>query len=453
MDYDIIVLGSGPGGYVAAIKAAQLGAKVAIVEKNDIGGVCLNIGCIPTKALLSSAKVYRDFLNAEKFGIKANNIDVDWKSVISRKNQIVQRLTKGVKFLLQKNKVDIISGYGKIINKNTIDVEGKKISSKNIIIATGASPIIPPIPGVKEAIEKNIIVTSKEILDLDKLPNSLVIIGGGVIGVEFATIFATFGAKVTIIERENNILLNVDDEIRKEFLKLLHKNITVLTKSEVVKVENNKVTYKTDNANHTTEADKILMSVGMKPNLNFSDTLNLETTKAGIKVNKQMETNIKGIYAIGDVNGQMMLAHVASREGIVAVHNILGKKDEIDYQKIPSGIYGFPEIAMVGMTEESVKKENIPYKVSKFPIAANGKALAEGESDGFIKIITESKYGEILGIHILGNHATELISEGVVTMELEGTVYELAKSVHPHPTISEIINEAAHGAVDKPIHI
>lgn len=455
-NYDIVVIGAGPGGYVAAIKAAQLGAKVAIIEKNYIGGVCLNIGCIPTKAFIKSARVYQDILNSEDFGITLDksSVKVDWKKVLKRKDIIVKKLTMGVNMLLKKNGVEIFNGEANIKDKNTVEVNGESLSTKNIIIATGASPVIPPIPGVKEGFEAGYILTSKEALSLEELPKELVVVGGGVIGIEFATVFASFGTNVTVIEMANNILVNIDDEVRASYLKSLKKQkINIITNAAVSKVLDNQVYYNLDGKELSINADKVLMSVGMRPNTKGLEHLGLEITKSGITTNEKLQTNIPGIYAIGDVNGKMMLAHVASSEAIVAVENIIGKESKIDYNKVPAGIYGTPEIANVGLTEQQAKEKGIEYKVSKFPLAANGKSLAEGETDGFIKIIAEAKYNEIIGVHILAPHATDLISEAVILMELEGTAYELAKGIHPHPTLSEIIMEAAHGIIDKPIHI
>lgn len=454
--YDIVVIGAGPGGYVAAIKAGQLGAKVAIIEKNAIGGVCLNIGCIPTKALIKSARVYQEVLNSEEFGITLDqkSVKVDMEKVVKRKDIVVKKLTTGVAMLLKKNKVDIITGEAKIVDKNNIEVNGETIQTNNIIIATGASPVIPPIPGVKEGIESGLILTSKEALSLNKIPTNLVVVGGGVIGIEFATIYASFGSNVTVIEMADNILVNIDDEVRTAYLKSLKKqNINVITKGAVTKVEKDKVIYTLDGKNHEVPADKVLMSVGMRPNTKGLEHLGFEITRQGITTNEKLETTVKGIYAIGDVNGKYMLAHVASAEGIIAAENIMGKNALMDYNKVPSGIYGTPEIANVGLTEQQAKQQGIDYIVSKFPLVANGKSLAEGEVDGFIKIIANKKYNEIIGVHILAPHATDLISEAVVLMELEGTAYELAKAIHPHPTLSESIMEAAHGIIDKPIHM
>jgi dihydrolipoamide dehydrogenase len=454
-NYDIVIIGAGPGGYVAAIRARHLGASVAIIEKQDIGGVCLNIGCIPTKALIKSAKVFKQFMHSEEYGIEVDKaaVKVNWPAVISRKDGVVKKLTGGVKTLLTKNGVDIYQGFGNVLSPTTIEVNGEKITTKNIILATGATPVIPPIPGVKEAYEKGIILTSKEALSLPELPKQLVIIGGGVIGIEFATIFSQFNVEVTIIEMADSILVNVDEEVRNTYLRLLKKDkVNVITSAAVTKVDNNNVTYNLEGKDVTIKAEKILMSVGMRPNVPTFENVKIETTRQGITVNDRLETSIKGIYAIGDVNGKVMLAHAASAQGIAAVNNIMGKTDIVKFDRIPAGIYGFPEIAMVGITEQAAKSQKLDYAVSKFPLAGNGKALAEGEAEGFVKIIADKKYGEILGVHILAANATELIGEIVTTMELEGTAYELANAVHPHPTISEAIMEAAQGIIGKAIH-
>ena len=457
-NYDLIVLGSGPGGYVAAIKAGQKNLKVAIIEKEAIGGVCLNWGCIPTKSLLKSAKVYNEILNSKDYGIiieDKTQVKPDWKAIIKRKDRIVRRLTGGVKMLLEKNNVDIFIGEGTVLNKNEVKVNDEVLKSKNIILATGASPIFPPIDGIQKAYKDGHLLTSKEILAIESIPSELVIIGGGVIGLEFATIFNTFGSKVTIIEREKEILLNIDDEVRDTMLKILKKaQVNILTESSVVKVTDNKVTYKTIvGETKTISSEKILLSVGMKANVNSFKSLNLKMDKNFVSVNDHLQTSVDNIYAIGDVNGKMMLAHVASHQGLIAIQHILGKSEKINYNQIPSPIYSFPEVAQIGLTEKAAKTQGLDYKVSKFPLQANGKALAGNETEGFIKIIASKKYNEIIGVHILAENASDLISEAVITMKLEGTADEIANSVHPHPSISEIFHEAALGIVDKPIHI
>jgi dihydrolipoamide dehydrogenase len=456
-EFDILIIGGGPGGYVAAIKGAQLGAKVGLIEKEAIGGVCLNWGCIPTKAMLKSAKVYKMMKNSESYGITitdSSTIKANLPMIVKRKDDVVKKLTGGVKTLLKKNGVTVFDGFAEVMSPKSVKVNDQLLSTKHLILATGASPIIPPIPGVKEALESQKIVTSKEILALQEIPKSLVIIGGGVIGIEFATMFSALGSKVTIIERLEGILMNIDEEIRIAYTKILKKeNIDILTSSTVVGINNSQVIYEKDGNQYQVDADKILMSVGMKPNTKGIEKLNLEMNKSGVVVNDYMETSTRGIYAIGDLNGKMMLAHVASAQGIVAVENIMGKPSKIDYRRVPAGIYGSPEIAYVGYTEQELKRDGKKYKSSKFPISANGKALAEGESEGFVKVLIDPKYGEILGMHILAQNATDIIAEAVVTMELEGTVHEVAKAIHPHPTLSEIMMEVAHGAVSKPIHI
>ncbi len=455
--YDIAVIGAGPGGYVAAIKAAQMGAKVAIIEKNELGGVCLNWGCIPTKTLLKNAKVYENILNSEKYGIdieNKNSISINWPNMQKRKEQVVKRLTGGVKILLQKNGVDIYNGYGEIIDKNIIKVNEETLQARNLIIATGSSPRIPNIDGIKEAIENGYVLTSRGILELNEIPKELVVIGAGVISIEFATLYNSLGSKVTILQRSEGILSSIDKDVSKTMAKILKRNgVNIVYGATIEKIDNNKVIANINGETKEFIGDKILISVGRTPNIKGLEKLGLEIDKRGIVTNERLETNVKGVYAIGDVNGKYLLAHVASAEGIVAVENIMGKDSKIEYRKVPSCIYGFPEIGVVGMTEEEAKEKGHQIIVSTFPLSANGKALAEGESEGFVKIVADKEYGEILGVHILAPNATDMIAEAVTTMELEGTVHELAKAIHPHPTLSEIIMEAAHGAIDSPIHM
>lgn len=456
--YDVTILGAGPGGYVAAIKAAQSGLKTAIIEKEAIGGVCLNWGCIPTKALLKSAKVYQQFMHAKDYGIEVTDKDAikpDWSSIIKRKDRIVKRLTGGVKMLLKKNKVDVFEGFGEVLTPNKIKVNEDIIETKNILLSTGASPILPPIDGLKEAHENSFLLTSKAMLDIEEIPSELVIVGGGVIGIEFATIFNSFGSNVTIIERESQILLNVDDDIRSQMLKTLKQNkINILTESSVTKIEKDGVVYQdTDKKSTKVKADKVLLSVGMRANLKGFEALDLKMNHGFVEVNEQYQTSKDHVYAIGDMNGKMMLAHVASHQGIIAIEHILGETETMNYKQIPSAIYSFPEIAQIGYTEKELKDQNIDYKVSVFPLQANGKALSANATNGMIKMLSSTKYNEILGVHILADNASDLISEAVMTMKLEGTADDIAKAVHPHPTLSEIFNEAAWGIVDKAIHI
>lgn len=453
--YDIIVLGGGPGGYVAAIKAAQNNLKVALIEKEVVGGICLNHGCIPTKTLLKNAKVYKTLNHASEYGVTIDGkIGFDWTQMMKRKNLVVKKLTTGVAGLLKKNGVEVFNGLGKVVAKDKVEVNGETLSCKNLILATGASPIVPPIDGLKDAYEKGFARTSREMLQIEEAPKNLVIIGGGVIGVEFATIFSSLGSKVTIIEKLDGILPMMDEDIRTQYTKILKKDgIEILVNAEVKSVKKDKVVYQLDGKNHEVKADSVLVSVGMRANTGGLEALNLKMERNAIVTDDSLKTNIENVYAIGDVNGKYMLAHVASHEGIVAVENILGHDKKVNYGRMPNAVYGSPEIASVGMTEKELKDKGIAYKASTFPLLASGKALADNEKDGFVKLLVSEKYKEILGAHILAYNASDLIAELGVTMELEGTAYEIANTVHPHPTLSEVIMEAAHGAVDKPIHI
>ena len=456
MTYDIIILGGGPGGYVAAIKGAQLGFKVALIEKDTVGGVCLNEGCIPTKTLLKSAKVLRLLKNSTAYGIKVDteSIQYDWQAVLSRKSKVVKTLTEGVKGLLKKNGVTLISGYGEVIDSNTVKVNTEVFQTKYLILATGASPIVPPIKGLSEGLESKYVLTYKGLLDYPNVPKSLIIIGGGVIGVEFAQLFSSFGTKVTILEKEKQILSTLDDEVRSTYQRFLKKDgIEIFTKALVTEVSKNQVTYTYGDESKTIESEVVLLSAGMKPNVSAFKSLNLTSTKQGIEVNEQLRTNIPNVYAIGDVTGNMMLAHAASAAGIVAVESISGKASKFSFSEVPAAIYGFPEIASIGKTEQNLKANNIAYKSSKFPLLANGRSLAEGSTDGFVKLLFNPDNGEILGAHILASNASDLIAEVIVAMKSEATVAEIANAIHLHPSVSESVMEAAIGAVFKPIHI
>lgn len=453
--YDLIVIGGGPGGYVAAIKAAQLNAKVALIEKEKVGGICLNHGCIPTKTLLKSTKVYKTLLSAKDYGVLVDgDITFDWTAMVKRKDTVVRRLTAGVGSLLKKNGVDVYDGEGKPVNATKVEVNGETLEAKYLMIATGARPIIPPIPGLKEAMEKEIVITSRELLQIKKAPKSLVVIGGGVIGIEFATMFKQLGSKVIVIEKMPGILPMIDDDVRDAYVKILKKDgVEVLTEAEVVSFEDNKVVYKHNGKDELIEAEKVLLSIGMRPNVEGFESLGIQIERQGIVTNEYLQTTVPNIYAIGDVNGKYMLAHVASAEGIIAAEHMFSeRKPKMRYDRVPSAIYGSPEIASIGITEQEAKEKKINYKASTFPLAGNGRALSENEKDGFVKLIVEEGSKEVLGAHILAYNASELIAEIGVTMELEGTAYELGSTIHAHPTLSEIIMEAAHGAIDKPIH-
>lgn len=454
--YDILVLGAGPGGYVAAIKAAQLGAKVAIIEKEKVGGICLNHGCIPTKTLLKSAKVYQSVLHADVFGVEVEGkVSVSLEKMIARKNKVVTQLTNGVSYLLKKNKVEIIIGVGEVIDAHKVKVGEVFYETKKLIIATGGSPFIPPLDGVKEGFSKGYVVTSRELLNVTTIPSHLVIVGGGVIGVEFATVFASLGSKVTIIEMMDRILPMIDKDITTAYTKSLRDlGVDVITSGKVTKISEKYVTYTLNDENRTVTSDLVLLAVGTKANSSGLERLNLKMDRANIVTDEYLRTSIEDVYAIGDVNGKYMLAHVASHEGIIASSHALGRDViAMDYTKIPQAIYGSPEIASVGLTEDEVKSKNIAYKVSTFPLSASGKALADSEKDGFVKLIVSEPHNELLGAHIFAYHATELISELVLGLNLEVTAEELASSIHPHPSLSEIIMEASLGAEHKPIHI
>ncbi|AOT71042.1 dihydrolipoyl dehydrogenase [Geosporobacter ferrireducens] len=456
MIYDVIILGAGPGGYVAAIKAAQMGGRVALIEKEDIGGVCLNWGCIPTKALLKSARLYEEIKKSDFFGIDGidkDKIRVNWEQMNTRKDVVVKRLVNGVTNLLKKNGVEVFQGIGKLQDKNTVVVGGQILKGKNLIIATGSRAVMPSIEGIEEAAKAGIAITSKEALGLKDLPAEVVILGGGVIAVEFATLFNALGSKVTLVQRSARILTNVEEELAEGLQRhLIDKGIDIITNSQIKRVQGKSVVLEVMGKEKICYGDKILVSLGRKPNTDGLEVLGLEMDKNGIRTNEKLETNIPGVYAIGDVNGKYQLAHLASAEGITAVENIFGQESKINYEIVPSCIYSFPEIATVGLTEQDARKQGYDVTISKFPLSANGKALAEGESIGFVKIVAEKQYGEILGVHIMAVHATDMISEAIVSMQMEGTVYDVAQAIHPHPTLSEIMMEAAHGAIHKPIH-
>lgn len=456
--YDLIVIGGGPGGYVAAIKAAQLGGKVAVIEKEKLGGVCLNWGCIPTKTLLKTAKLYEDISRGEEFGIVGiddTDIKVDWNLLSKRKDQVVKKLVSGIYTLFKKNKIDLYEGMGKVIDKNNVEVNGEIVTGKNLIIATGAKDNLPPIDGLDTALESGKIINSKGALQLEEIPKDLIIIGGGAIAVEFATIFNSIGSNVTLIQRSSHILSSTEKEMATTLQKhLIRKGINIVTDTKLKSIREDGVIIEHKGEEKVFKGDKYLISLGLKPQLKGIENLDLELDSKGfVKTNEKMETNIEGVYAIGDLNGKFALAHVASAEGIVAAENIMGKDSTMNYNIVPSCIYTFPELASVGLTEEEAKEKGYDITVSKFPLAANGKALAEGETLGFAKIIADNEYGEVIGVHIMASNATDMISEAIVAMQLESTVYDIAKAIHPHPTLSETVMEAAFGAIDKPIHI
>ena len=462
MNYDGIVLGSGPGGYVTAIRASQLGLKTAVVEKESLGGVCLNWGCIPTKALLKSANVYEYINHADDYGIKVSSHKADFNAVIKRSRDVAEKMSAGVKFLMKKNKIDVIMGTGKIQPGKQLEVtnnEGEKTSyiAKHIVIATGARS--RQLPNLEQ--DKKQIIGYRDAMVLPKMPKKMVIVGSGAIGVEFAYFYNAMGVDVTIVEYLPNIVPLEDIDVSKQLEKTFKKKgISIMTNSSVENVEKSaigcKVNVKTSNGEEVIQCDIVLSDVGIQPNI---ENIGLEETgvvvdNGKIVVNEFYETNMPGYYAIGDVVKGQSLAHVASAEGITCVEKIAGHHPEaIDYNNIPGCTYCSPEIASVGMTEKVATEAGHEVKIGKFPFSASGKASAAGHNDGFVKLIFDAKYGELLGAHMIGANVTEMIAEIVALRKLETTGHELIKTVHPHPTMSEAIMEAAAAAYGEVIHM
>lgn len=453
-DFDVAVLGGGPGGYVAAIKAAQSGKKAAIIEKENFGGTCLNVGCIPTKALLKSVEALKEVKLAGEFGVDgvdASNAKLNMASVQARKSSITSMLVGGVERLLGDNGVEIIREMGEIKDRHKIQTGNKFITAENIIIATGSDVKTLPI-NISPEME---VLTSKEMLDIEEIPESVAVIGGGVIGIEFAYFLAAAGSKVTVIEFLDRILPMVDEEITQQVADMLSgMGIEIHTGARVSEITGDSVVFEKGGSRVEVKTHKVLMAVGRTPSLSgiSCEDLGIKTEKGAIVTDERLRTSVDNIYAIGDVNGKMMLAHTASMEGIIAVKNICGEDATMDYDKIPSAIYLSPEVASVGLTEEQAINKYGKVKVGKFPMFANGKAMVGGENRGIIKVITEPRYREIVGVHIYCANATEMIAEAVTAMKLEGTAEEMASVVHPHPTISEALMEAFLAADDRAIH-
>jgi dihydrolipoamide dehydrogenase len=460
--YDLIVIGSGPGGYVAAIRASQLGMKVGVVEKAELGGVCLNWGCIPTKALLKSAQVFEYIKHASDYGIKVENASADFGGMVKRSRDVAGAMSKGIQFLFRKNKIDHIAGFGKLKKGKKVEVTDEKgnkteYEAKHIILATGGrSRELPAMP-----IDGKKIIGYREAMVMDKQPESMVVVGSGAIGVEFAYFYNTLGTKITIVEFMDRILPVEDEEVSKTLEKIYKKaGMTIMTSSEVTKVDTKgkkcKVTVKTAKGEEVLEADVVLSAVGVATNLEGLglEDVGVKTEKGKVIVDDFYKTNIEGVYAIGDIVKGQALAHVASAEGIICVEKIAGHHPQaLDYNNIPGCTYCVPEVASVGYTEKGAKEAGYEIKVGKFPFTASGKAKAAGAPDGFVKVIFDAKYGEFLGAHMLGANVTEMIAEVVVARKLETTGMEIIKSVHPHPTMSEAIMEAAAAAYDEVIHL
>ncbi|MAP81194.1 MAG: dihydrolipoyl dehydrogenase [Aequorivita sp.] len=455
--YDVIVLGSGPGGYVTAIRASQLGLKTAVVEKESLGGVCLNWGCIPTKALLKSAQVFDYLKHADSYGLSVKEFDKDFGKVIERSRGVAEGMSKGVQFLMKKNKIDVINGFGKLKAGKKVDVDGKEYSADHIIVATGARS--RELPNLKQDGVK--VIGYREAMTLKKQPKSMIVVGSGAIGVEFAHFYNSMGTDVTIVEFLPNLVPLEDEDVSKQFERSFKKaGIKVMTNSSVEKLDTSgklvKATVKTKKGEETLEAEVVLSAVGIASNLEGIglEDVGIVTDKGKIMVNDWYQTNIPGYYAIGDVVPGPALAHVASAEGITCVEKIAGMNVEpIDYGNIPGCTYASPEIASVGMTEKQAKEAGYDLKVGKFPFSASGKASASGEKDGFVKVIFDAKYGEWLGCHMIGAGVTDMIAEAVLGRKLETTGHEVLKAVHPHPTMSEAVMEAVADAYDEVIHL
>lgn len=463
MNYDIIVVGSGPGGYVAAIRASQLGKKVAIVERAELGGICLNWGCIPTKALLKSAEVYNYAKHANDYGVKiAGEIEADFTEIVKRSRGVAEGMSKGIQFLFKKNKVEVINGFGKVKPGKKVDVtneagETTEYSAEHIIIATGArSRELPALPQDGEKI-----IGYRKAMTLDKKPESMVVVGSGAIGSEFAHFYNSIGTNVTLVEFMDNIVPVEDEEVSKQLGRSFKKSgIKVMVKSEVLSVDTSgdkcKVLIKTKKGEETIEADIVLSAVGIQTNIEGIglEEVGIEVDRGKVLVDEFYKTNVEGYYAIGDIVPGPALAHTASHEGIICVEKIAGHNPEpLDYGNNPGCTYTQPEIASVGLTEKAAKEAGYDIKVGKFPFSASGKASAAGHKEGFVKVIFDAKYGEWLGCHMIGDHVTEMIAEAVVARKLETTGREIIEAVHPHPTMSEAIMEAVAAAYDEVVHI
>jgi dihydrolipoamide dehydrogenase len=463
MDFDLIVIGSGPGGYVAAIRASQLGMKVGVIEKENIGGICLNWGCIPTKSLLKSAQALEYAIHAESYGVSiSGEVKPDFGKMVQRSRDVAEGMSKGVQFLFKKNKIEVVNGVGKLKSATEVEVtdaEGKKktITAKNIILATGARS--KELPNLKQDGEK--IIGYREAMTLKKQPKSMIVVGSGAIGSEFAYFYNAIGTDVTLVEFLPDVVPNEDEEVSKALARSFKKaKMKIFLSSSVEKVDTSgelcKVTIKTPKGEEIQEAEIVLSAVGVTPNI---ENIGLEETgiiieKGKIKVDEYYRTNVQGIHAIGDIVGGPSLAHVASAEGIVCVEKIAGLNPApVDYANIPGCTYTNPEISSVGLTEAKAKEAGYEIKVGKFPYTASGKASAAGQKDGFVKLIFDAKYGELLGAHMIGGNVTEMIAELIVARKLEITGHELLKTIHPHPTMSEAIMEAAAAAYGEVIHL
>jgi len=458
---DIAILGGGPGGYVAALRAAQLGARVVLIEENKLGGVCLNIGCIPTKALLRSAEVYRTFLHAQDFGLTVEgSVTPVWPAIQARKEAVVTRLVQGVELLLRRAKVQVVKGRGRFIAPRTLEIAtpdgSERVEAGNVIIATGSRSLQLPLPGM----DLPGVIDSTGALVLEELPQHLLIVGGGVIGVEFADIFGAFGVQITIVEMLDRLIPTMDADLGRTLGRQMKKRkVKLHLSSQVTAIEKApaglKALVKTPKGDIQIEADKVLVSVGRRANTEDLglDAAGVRVEKTGIPVDAQMRTNVPGVYAIGDVTGQVLLAHVASLGGEIAVENALGHPASLDLKTVPYIVYTDPEVASVGLTEAQAAERGYDVRVGTFPLSANGKALGYGESSGFVKVVSETNLDEVLGVHIIGPHASDVIHEAALALAMEATLDEIIATVHGHPTLAEAVREACMEVRGQAIHL
>jgi len=458
---DIAILGGGPGGYVAALRAAQLGARVVLIEENKLGGVCLNIGCIPTKALLRSAEVYRTFLHAQDFGLTVEgSVTPVWPAIQARKEAVVTRLVQGVELLLRRAKVQVVKGRGRFIAPRTLEIAtpdgSERVEAGNVIIATGSRSLQLPLPGM----DLPGVIDSTGALVLEELPQHLLIVGGGVIGVEFADIFGAFGVQITIVEMLDRLIPTMDADLGRTLGRQMKKRkVKLHLSSQVTAIEKTpaglKALVKTPKGDIQIEADKVLVSVGRRANTEDLglDAAGVRVEKTGIPVDAQMRTNVPGVYAIGDVTGQVLLAHVASLGGEIAVENALGHPASLDLKTVPYIVYTDPEVASVGLTEAQAAERGYDVRVGTFPLSANGKALGYGESSGFVKVVSETNLDEVLGVHIIGPHASDVIHEAALALAMEATLDEIIATVHGHPTLAEAVREACMEVRGQAIHL
>jgi dihydrolipoyl dehydrogenase len=466
---DIAILGGGPGGYVAALRAAQLGAQAVLVEENAVGGVCLNVGCIPTKALLRSAEVYRTLRQADRYGLRLEgSVQVDWPAIQDRKQTIVRRLVNGVEVLLRKAQVQVIRGRGRFAAPHTLKVttaDGtQQVEAKSVVVATGSQPVRLPLPGMSPSPGSGQVlpgvIDSTAALALEAIPRRLLVVGGGVVGVEFADLFSAFGAEVTVVEMLDRLLPLMDADLGEALARSLKKRgIRVHVNSRLTGVDpadgGLRATVATPKGEVSLDADQVLVAVGRRPNV---EDLGLEAAgvrveRAGIPVDAHMQTNVPGVYAVGDVTGGALLAHVAMRGGEVAVENALGRPASLDLKTVPWCVYTDPEVASVGLTEAQAREKGYDVQVGRFPLQANGKALTYGATEGFVKVISEARFGEVLGLHLVAPHASDLIHEGGLALALEATLDELTTTLHGHPTLGEAVREAALEARGEALHL